>query len=68
MYPPLKEIQNVSLKIAKAVGDLVYQEDLASLYPEPEDKKEQIWKSMYSTEYECFEPDLWDWPEEHRKN
>lgn len=68
VYPPLSEIQNVSLKIATEIGEFVYKEDLASLYPEPADKREQIWKGMYSTDYECFEPAIWDWPDEHHRN
>lgn len=62
VYPPLSEIQNVSLTIATELGEMVYMEDLASLYPEPRDKKAQIWSGMYSTDYESFEPETWDWP------
>jgi len=65
VYPPLKTIQQVSLKIATDLGDFVYKEDLASVYPEPEDKMQHIWNTLYSTAYECFEPDTWDWPEEN---
>ena len=43
VYPPLSDIQDVSLRFATEVGELVYREDLASLYPEPEDKRAQIW-------------------------
>lgn len=52
------------MKIATEIGEFVYKEELASLYPEPEDKHEQIWKGMYSTDYECFEPETWDWPQD----
>lgn len=63
MYPPLSEIQSVSLKIATELGHYVYEKDLASLYPEPKDKEAHIWSQMYSTAYESFEPEVWDWPE-----
>lgn len=64
VYPPLSDIQEISLKIATDLGKYVYEKDLASRYPEPEDKKEFIWNSLYSTDYESFEPDVWDWPKE----
>lgn len=63
VYPPLSEIQSISLKIATELGDYVYKEDLASHYPEPQDKEAFILHGMYSTAYESFEPEVWDWPE-----
>lgn len=63
VYPPLSQIQEVSHKIATELGEYVYEKELASLYPEPEDKKAHIWDQMYSTAYESFEPEVWDWPE-----
>ncbi|XP_052808646.1 NADP-dependent malic enzyme-like [Mya arenaria] len=62
LYPPLSEIQNVSRKIATELGEQVYKEHLALLYPEPKDKEQFVVDHMYSTAYECFEPDTWDWP------
>ena len=62
VYPPLDQIQNVSLQIATELGNYVYEHDLASQYPEPEDKKSFIKSGMYSTDYEGFEPKTWDWP------
>lgn len=63
VYPPLSEIQSVSLKIATELGHYVYEKEIASLYPEPKDKQMHIWSEMYSTAYESFEPEVWDWPE-----
>ena len=62
VYPPLDQIQRVSVKIATELGNYVYQHDLASLYPEPEDKESFIKEGMYSTDYESFQPRIWDWP------
>ncbi|XP_052242916.1 NADP-dependent malic enzyme-like [Dreissena polymorpha] len=62
VYPPLSEIQNVSLCIATELGNNVYKEGLAMQYPEPKDKQAHIKSLMYSTAYENFEPDTWDWP------
>ena len=62
VYPPLSEIQNVSVKIAVAVVEQAYQQQMAAQYPEPEDKLEFVKSQMYSTCYESFLPDLYDWP------
>lgn len=62
VYPPLDQIQNVSVKIATELGKYVYEHDLASQYPEPDDKEAFIRSGMYSTDYERFEPKTWDWP------
>ncbi|CAG5133844.1 unnamed protein product, partial [Candidula unifasciata] len=63
VYPPLNEIQNVSLTIAVDLAEYVYKNDLASAYPEPEDKEAYIRSFIYDTNYECFEPETWDWPD-----
>ena len=62
VYPPLSEIQNVSVKIAVAVVEQAYQNQMAAQYPEPDDKLEFVKSQMYSTCYESFLPDLYDWP------
>lgn len=64
VYPPLNDIQNVSLKIAVDLAEFVYQKGLASAYPEPEDKEAYVRSFMYDTNYECFEPETWDWTED----
>ena len=62
VYPPLQQIQQVSLKIATELGKYVYEHDLASQYPEPEDKEAFIKLGQYNTDYENFQPKTWDWP------
>jgi len=62
VYPPLDMIQQVSHNIATQLGHTVYKEKLALLYPEPKDKEKFIASKMYTTDYENFEPDTWDWP------
>lgn len=64
VYPPLSEIQNVSMTIAVDLAEYVYQNGLASAYPEPADKKAYIQSFIYNTDYERFEPETWDWPDE----
>lgn len=61
VYPPLSQVQDVSLKIAVDLAEYVYKNGLASVYPEPEDKEAFIRSFIYDTDYECFEPATWDW-------
>ncbi|XP_041353810.1 NADP-dependent malic enzyme-like [Gigantopelta aegis] len=62
VYPPLSNIREVSLNIATNLAEFMYSKGLASHYPEPYDKREFIQEHIYSTDYESFEPDTWDWP------
>ncbi|XP_076467387.1 NADP-dependent malic enzyme-like [Babylonia areolata] len=62
VYPPLSDIQEVSVAIATDLAQYVYKEGLASTYPEPLDKEEFVRSFLYHTQYECFEPEIWEWP------
>lgn len=63
VYPPLSKIREVSVKIAAALAEYTYSKGAAATYPEPADKEEFIKGYLYSTEYESFIPETWDWPE-----
>ena len=63
VYPPLSQIQDVSLAIAVDLAEYVYKEGLASAYPEPMDKEAFIRSFRYNTDYESFEPETWEWPD-----
>lgn len=63
VYPPLSDIREVSVKIASAIAEHVYKRNMASTYPEPENKEEYIREHLYSTDYESFVPETWDWPD-----
>ena len=63
VYPPLKYIRECSVKIASAIAEHVYDESMAAYYPEPPNKEEFIREYLYSTDYECFVPETWDWPQ-----
>ncbi|XP_005090628.1 NADP-dependent malic enzyme [Aplysia californica] len=63
LYPPLNQIQEVSLKIATELAEFVYRTGAASAYPEPKDKEAYIRSFLYDTNYEQFVPDTWEWPE-----
>ena len=40
MYPPLYKIRQCSVKIATTICETAYQQKLAAVYPEPEDKND----------------------------
>ena len=62
VYPTLSEIQEVSVQIAIALAEHAYKEKLASVHPEPADKAAFIRSQLYSTKYDSFLPDTYDWP------
>ena len=64
VYPPLSDIQKVSLDIAVAVVEQAYENKMAAVYPEPSDKLAFVKSQMYCTDYESFLPDLYDWPQQ----
>uniref|UniRef100_A0A8C0J3W7 Malic enzyme NAD-binding domain-containing protein n=3 Tax=Chelonoidis abingdonii TaxID=106734 RepID=A0A8C0J3W7_CHEAB len=63
LYPPLSTIREVSFKIAVKIVDYAYKHNLASWYPEPEDKEAFVKALMYSTDYESFAIDNYRWPQ-----
>ncbi|XP_018408750.1 PREDICTED: NADP-dependent malic enzyme, mitochondrial [Nanorana parkeri] len=64
LYPPLSSIREVSLKIAVKVVDYAYRNNLASCYPEPDDKEAFVKSIIYSADYDSFAIDNYRWPEE----
>uniref|UniRef100_A0A8C8S5F8 Malic enzyme n=1 Tax=Pelusios castaneus TaxID=367368 RepID=A0A8C8S5F8_9SAUR len=64
LYPPLSSIRDVSFKIAIKIVDYAYRRNLASWYPEPEDKEAFVRALIYSTDYESFVIDNYCWPQE----
>ena len=62
LYPPLTEVREVSIKIAAGVIDYAYRHNLASRWPEPENKVAFVRRYQYSTDYESFVPKTYPWP------
>merc|ERR1712179_321307 len=69
LYPPLDNIREISVKIAKKVAEEAYQAGTASTYPEPEDKESFIRATLYDYNYDHQSalPTLYQWPEEVQK-
>ncbi|PVD29312.1 hypothetical protein C0Q70_11909 [Pomacea canaliculata] len=63
VYPPLSSIQSVSLKIATDIATFAYKNRLALHIPEPENLEKFIRSLRYSTDYESYAPDIYEWPE-----
>lgn len=63
VYPPLSSIQSVSLKIATDIATFAYKNSLALHIPEPENLEKFIRSLRYSTDYESYVPDIYEWPE-----
>ncbi|VTJ85755.1 Hypothetical predicted protein [Marmota monax] len=64
LYPPLSTIRDVSLRIAIKVLDYAYKHNLASCYPEPENKEAFIRSLIYTPDYDSFTLDSYSWPKE----
>ncbi|KAG5673276.1 hypothetical protein PVAND_003336 [Polypedilum vanderplanki] len=63
LYPPLSVIKECSFDIAIGITKYAYAKGLASLYPEPSDKKTWLKQQLYNFNYESSMPITWPWPE-----
>ncbi|KAF8363451.1 men-1 [Pristionchus pacificus] len=62
IYPRLKDIREISIKIAVEVAKHCYANGTATLYPEPEDKELFIRHQVYDVEYEDLINRTYTWP------
>lgn len=69
LYPPLSEIRNCSVKIAKQIAEEAYKDHTASYYPEPADKEAFILNQLYNYDYQGVSalPARYDWPKDVSK-
>ncbi|RCN46598.1 malic enzyme, NAD binding domain protein [Ancylostoma caninum] len=63
LYPRLKDIRELSVKIALDIGNHLYEENLATLHPKPEDMEMYIRQQLYSYEYTPVLNETYKWPE-----
>uniref|UniRef100_A0A671FGJ6 Malic enzyme n=1 Tax=Rhinolophus ferrumequinum TaxID=59479 RepID=A0A671FGJ6_RHIFE len=63
LYPPLADIQEVSINIAIKVTEYLYANKMAFRYPEPEDKAQYVRERIWRSEYDSLLPDVYEWPE-----
>lgn len=62
LYPPLETIRDCSVKIAIEVMTYAYENGLASVRPEPQNKEEFIRSQMYDLSYPSALPVTYPWP------
>ncbi|KAF6088611.1 malic enzyme 2 [Phyllostomus discolor] len=62
LYPPLANIQKVSINIAIKVTEYLYTNKMAFRYPEPEDKAKYVQERLWRSEYDSMLPDVYEWP------
>ncbi|KAK6039410.1 malic enzyme, NAD binding domain protein [Cooperia oncophora] len=62
LYPRLKDIRELSIKIAVAVAKYLYHHNLATLYPEPHDIELYIRQHIYTSDYQESVNRIYDWP------
>lgn len=67
IYPRLKDLRELSIRIAIDAGNYLYHHHLATLYPEPDDKEMYIRQHIYSSEYQDVVNRIYDWPPEDCK-
>ena len=68
MYPPLKKIKEVSFEIALKVADLAYKQGVATMIPEPHDKRKLVKSIIYNPNYISFFPKTYDYPKGHEES
>ncbi|KAK6737782.1 hypothetical protein RB195_020093 [Necator americanus] len=68
LYPRLKDIRELSVLIAIEVGNYLYEQNLATLHPEPEDKEMFIRQQIYSVEYDELINRTYEWPPKDMKH
>ncbi|KAK5976541.1 hypothetical protein GCK32_015971 [Trichostrongylus colubriformis] len=68
LYPRLKHIRELSVYIAIDVGNFFYENNLATLHPEPEDKEMFVRSQIYSVEYDELINKTYDWPAKDAKH
>ena len=64
LYPPLKDLREISVKIATNVAKEAYKTGTASTYPEPADKETFIREQLYDYNYDRALPAVYQWPDE----
>ncbi|XP_038218741.1 NADP-dependent malic enzyme-like isoform X1 [Zerene cesonia] len=64
LYPPLEDIQNCSVKIAKKIVDHAYKTGKATVLPQPIDTEAFIRAQMYDVRYSPAIPPVYSWPDD----
>ncbi|CEF62385.1 NAD-dependent malic enzyme, mitochondrial [Strongyloides ratti] len=68
IYPRLKEIREISIKVAIEIAEEAYKDGLAALYPKPKNLEMYIRSQLYDVEYEELINKTYEWPEKDCKH
>lgn len=63
VYPRLKDIQEISVKLAVSVIEKAYELNLATVIPPPENLEAFVRSQLYDTEYPDFMPSTFEYDE-----
>ncbi|XP_030025879.2 NADP-dependent malic enzyme [Manduca sexta] len=63
IYPPLSNVKNVSITIALDIAKMVYEKDIATVYPKPKDMEAYIRSQLYQMNYKQYLPTFYKYPE-----
>ncbi|KAI8115254.1 NADP-dependent malic enzyme [Lucilia cuprina] len=61
LYPPLSKITECSIEIAAYIMEYAYKNGLATVRPEPENKRDFIKSQMYDLSYSSSVPEVYAW-------
>lgn len=50
--------------LLRQVLSYAYKHNIASVYPEPKDKETFVLSHIYSSDYDSFTLDMYDWPQD----
>jgi len=66
LYPPLRDIREISVKIATKIAEEAYEDGTASTYPEPKSKEDFIRSTLYDYDYSKTNalPTMYSWPKD----
>ncbi|KAK6737769.1 hypothetical protein RB195_020085 [Necator americanus] len=67
LYPRVENIRELSVQIAIDVGEYLYKENLAMLYPKPENMEMYVRHHVYSLDYYELINKAYRWPEQDSK-
>ena len=66
LYPPLRDLREISVKIAVKVAQEAHRAGTASTYPEPGDMETFIRQQLYDYSYDSAIPPVYPWPIQYR--
>jgi len=67
LFPPLKNIKEVSFQMALRIADVAYKQNVATVTPRPKNLEELVSSFLYHPDYVSNIPKPFDYPEDHEQ-